>query len=322
MEMKKTKKFSAENLRRFTLLFVLLLLIVLFSVLSPYFLQRNNIINIMRQVSINAVCAVAMTMIIIIGDIDLSVGSMLAFLGVVGAKCWNMLPNTLLSAFITLFVVMAVGAVLGFISGSITARTRIPAFVTTLAFMEALRGMGYIITGGSPIPISSPKFKVFGSGWVLDLVPVPVVLMALVVILGIFITRNTRFGRHIYAIGGNAQASHWSGLNVVQTRVAVFTIAGALYGMAAMILCGRLGGGYPATGTGSEMDAIAATVLGGTSMSGGKGSMVGTLIGVLIIGVINVGLTLLDVSSFWQQVLMGLVILVAVLLDTGSKSKN
>lgn len=322
MEIKKDKKFSAENLRRFTLLFVLLLLVVLFSILSPFFLQKNNILNIMRQVSVNAICAVAMTLIIILGDIDLSVGSMLAFLSVAGAKVYNALPDTLLSAFITLIAVMLIGAVFGFISGNITARTRIPAFVTTMALMEILRGMGYIITNGSPIPISSTSFKVFGSGWVLGVVPIPVVLMLITIALGIFITNNTRFGRHIYAIGGNAQASHWSGLNVVRAKVSVFTIAGALYGMAAMILAGRLGGGYPATGTGSEMDAIAAVVLGGTSMSGGKGSVVGTLIGVLIIGVINVGLTLLDVSTFWQQVLMGLIILVAVLLDTNSKTKG
>lgn len=134
--------------------------------------------------------------------------------------------------------------------------------------------------------------------------------------------KATRFGRHLYAIGGNALASHYSGLHVVRTRVIVFALAGALYGLAAMILAGRLGGGYPATASGSEMDAIAATILGGTSMSGGKGSIFGTLIGVLIIGVINVGLTLLDVSTFWQQVLMGGIILVAVLLDTKSKSKG
>ncbi len=322
MESKKQKKFSADHLRRFTLLFVLLLLVILFSVLSPYFLQKNNFLNIMRQVSVNAICAVAMTMIIILGDIDLSVGSMLAFLSVIGAKVFRALPNHLGSAFIALVVVMAVGAGLGFISGSITARTKIPAFVTTMAFMEVLRGLGYIITGGSPIPISSKSFKVFGSGWALGIFPVPVVMMLLMVILGLFITKSTRFGRHIYAIGGNAQASHWSGINVVRTRVTVFAIAGALYGMAAMILAGRLGGGYPATGVGAEMDAIAATVLGGTSMSGGRGSMVGTLIGVLIIGVINVGLTLLDVSTFWQQVLMGIIILFAVLLDTNSKKEK
>lgn len=321
MELKKQSRFSADKLRQFTLLFVLLLLVVLFSVLSPYFLQESNLMNIMRQVSTNAICAVAMTMIIILGDIDLSVGSMLAFLSVIGAKVYNALSGGLPAAMAALVVVMLVGAAIGGFSGIVTAKGKVPAFVTTLALMEALRGLGYIITGGSPIPISDKEFKVFGSGW-LGIIPVPVVLMILVLIAGVFVMKATHFGRHLYAIGGNAQASHWSGLNVVRTRIVVFIIAGALYGLAAMILAGRLGGGYPATGTGAEMDAITATILGGTSMSGGKGSVLGTLIGVLIIGVINVGLTLLDVSTFWQQVLMGAIILVAVLLDTKSKSKG
>lgn len=322
MELKKRSWFSADKLRQFTLLFVLLLLVILFSVLSPYFLQQSNLMNIMRQVSTNAICAVAMTMIIILGDIDLSVGSMLAFLSVIGAKVYNALPTGLPSAFAALLAVMVVGAAIGCISGIITAKGKIPAFVTTLALMEALRGLANIITGGSPIPISDSDFKVFGSGWILDMIPVPVVLMILIIVLGIFLMKATRFGRHLYAIGGNALASHYSGLHVVRTRVIVFALAGAFYGLAAMILAGRLGGGYPATASGSEMDAIAATILGGTSMSGGKGSIFGTLIGVLIIGVINVGLTLLDVSTFWQQVLMGGIILVAVLLDTKSKSKG
>lgn len=321
MELKKQSRFSADKLRQFTLLFVLLLLVVLFSVLSPYFLQESNLMNIMRQVSTNAICAVAMTMIIILGDIDLSVGSMLAFLSVIGAKVYNALSGGLPAAMAALVVVMLVGAAIGGFSGIVTAKGKVPAFVTTLALMEALRGLGYIITGGSPIPISDKEFKVFGSGW-LGIIPVPVVLMILVLIAGVFVMKATHFGRHLYAIGGNAQASHWSGLNVVRTRIVVFIIAGVLYGLAAMILAGRLGGGYPATGTGAEMDAITATILGGTSMSGGKGSVLGTLIGVLIIGVINVGLTLLDVSTFWQQVLMGAIILVAVLLDTKSKSKG
>ena len=321
MELKKQSRFSADKLRQFTLLFVLLLLVVLFSVLSPYFLQESNLMNIMRQVSTNAICAVAMTMIIILGDIDLSVGSMLAFLSVIGAKVYNALSGGLPAAMAALVVVMLVGAAIGGFSGIVTAKGKVPAFVTTLALMEALRGLGYIITGGSPIPISDKEFKVFGSGW-LGIIPVPVVLMILVLIAGVFVMKATHFGRHLYAIGGNAQASHWSGLNVVRTRIVVFIIAGALYGLVAMILAGRLGGGYPATGTGAEMDAITATILGGTSMSGGKGSVLGTLIGVLIIGVINVGLTLLDVSTFWQQVLMGAIILVAVLLDTKSKSKG
>lgn len=312
------------KLRQFTLLFTLLVLILAFSLLSPFFLSRSNLLNVMRQVSTNAICAVGMTMIIVLGDIDLSVGSSLAFLSVVGAMVFRALSAGIpgpAAAALTLAAVMAVGAAIGCFSGTITAKGRIPAFVTTLALMEGLRGLGYIITGGSPIAISSPDFKLFGSGWVADFIPIPVVVMLLVVLFGAFLTKHTRFGRHIYAIGGNEQASRWSGIHTARVKILVFTIAGALYGLAAMVLAGRLGGGYPATAVGSEMDAIAATILGGTSLSGGKGTILGTLIGVMIIGVINNGLTLLDVSTYWQQVLMGTIILVAVFFDLRSKGK-
>ena len=278
----------------------------------------------MRQVSTTAVCAVGMTMIIVLGEIDLSVGSMLALLTVLSAMIYDVLSKTLsggILSLLTLLIIILIGSGIGFASGLITARGKIPAFVTTLALTTILRGTGFIITNGSPIPISDESFKVFGSGWVLNIIPVPVVIMVIIILAGAFITRNTRIGRYIYAIGGNEIASRWSGVNTDFVKVIVFTLAGALYGIGAMILAGRLGGGFPATAIGAEMDVIAGTILGGTSLSGGKGTIFGTLIGVLIIGVINNGLTLLDVSTYWQQIIMGAIILTAVLLDTRTKIK-
>lgn len=324
MEKTNKSKFSLGAFRQLSLLLVLAVMVILFSLMSPFFMQRNNILNIMRQVSTNAVCAVAMTMIIIMGEIDLSVGSMLAFLSVIGAMTFNALPDgtpPFLKSAITLLAAMTTGAVISGLGGLLTATAKIPAFVTTLALMEGIRGLAFIITNGSPVPISSPVFKVFGSGWVLNLLPVPVVIMLIIILLGVFLMKYTRFGRYIYSIGGSIQASKWSGIKTSKIKTLVFVLSGALYGLAAMIMAGRLGGGYPATASGAEMNAIAATILGGTSLSGGKGNIWGTIIGVFIIGVINTGLTLLDVSVYWQQVLSGVIILVAVMIDTKNKAK-
>jgi ribose transport system permease protein len=319
-----TLKKTTTRFRQFTLLFTLIILILVFSFLSPYFFTKSNLFNVMRQVSTTAICAVGMTMIIVLGSIDLSVGSMLALLTVLSAMIYTGLSNSLSGGALSIFtivLVILIGSGIGLASGLITARGKIPAFVTTLALTTILRGTGFIITNGSPIPISDEAYKFFGSGWVLNIIPVPVVIMALIILAGAFFSRNTRMGRYIYAIGGNEVASRWSGVNTDVVKVTIFTIAGGLYGIGAMILAGRLGGGFPATAIGAEMDVIAGTILGGTSLSGGKGTIFGTLIGVLIIGVINNGLTLLDVSTYWQQIIMGAIILTAVLLDTRTKTK-
>lgn len=314
-----------EKLRSLSLLLTLIGILIVFSFLSPYFLTRSNLLNVLRQVSTTAICAVGMTMIIILGEIDLSVGSMLAFLSVVGALVYKGFSANITGSVLMLtvfFIVVLVGALIGFISGSISAIAKIPAFVTTLAISTAIRGTGFIITNGSPIPISDSYFKYFGSGWLGNLLPVPVGIMIVIIAIAVFITRNTRFGRHIYAIGGNETASLWSGVNTKFVKIIVFTISGGLYGIGAMILAGRLGGGFPATAVGAEMDVIAGTILGGTSLTGGKGNIFGTLIGVTIIGIINNGLTLLNISTYWQQVIMGAIILFAVLIDTKSKSTS
>jgi ribose transport system permease protein len=316
---KLTKKNKRkEILRQFSLLSILILLIILFSVTTTSFLSMDNFTNILRQVAVTTIASIGAFMIILLGDIDLSVGSLYALIGVLAAFVWQGTGNTIL----TLLTALVAGAVIGFGNGFITAKGKIPAFVTTLATMGIARGIAYIVTSGTPIGIVDRGFTLFGTGYVGGVIPVPVVIMIIVFIVGYILINNTRFGRYIYAVGGNAQASHWSGLNTNKIRIFVFTIAGLLYGLSSIILAGRLGGALPTAGQGAEMDAITAVILGGTSLSGGKGKIGGVLIGCLIIGVLNNGLDLIGLSSYWQQVIKGIIIIAAVLYDTKSKNKN
>lgn len=308
---------NQEKIRQFGLLFILIIIIAAFSVMSPYFFNMNNVWNVLRQVSTTAIAAVGMSLIILMGDIDLSVGSVYAFLGIVVGYALLSTGSTVLA----IIIALGIGAVIGLISGTITSKGKIPAFVTTLAIMSILRGAAYIMTKGNPVSVTNNNFKFIGTGYV-GSIPVPVILMILMYLIGIFITTKTRFGRYVYALGGNEQATKWSGINTDKIKIMVYTFAGVLYGLSALILCARLGSGQPNAGQGAEMDVITAVILGGTSLSGGKGTIVGTFIGVMIIGVLNNGLTLLDVSSYWQQVIKGIIIIAAVLFDRTSKGKT
>lgn len=310
----KKKQLDKNTVRQFTLVIVLILEIVVFSVLSESFMSGSNMINVLRQIAITAISSIGMFMIILLGDIDLSVGSMYAFIGVVCAFIFRSTQ----SGIAVLFVALGLGILIGFLKGIITAKGKIPAFVTTLAFMGALRGLARVMTNGSPIGISDFKFTVYGAGYILGLIPVPVLLMAVVVAVGFLLTNYTRFGRYIYSTGGNEQASRWSGINTDKVRIIVFTIAGLFMGLSSLILAGRLGGGLPDAGMGAEMDAITAVILGGTSLKGGRGKLWGVIIGVFVIGVLSNGLTMMNVSSYWQEVVKGIIILVAVLFDTKS----
>ena len=306
----KMKNLDANVLRQTTLLAVLLMQFILFSILSDNFLTSSNMINVLRQVSITAISSVGMFMIILLGDIDLSIGAKFAFIGVFAAYVFRATEST----FLTMIVAILLGCIIGFIKGFITAKGKIPSFVTTLAIMSICRGIANVVTGGTPIGVADPRFTIFGTGYV-SFIPLPVIVMLSVIVVGFFITNKTRFGRHIYACGGNEQASKWSGLNTDRIRIAVFVIAGFTNGLSALIFAGRLGGGLPAAAAGMELDIITAVILGGTRLTGGKGRLWGVIIGVIVIGVLNNGLTMLNVSSFWQQVVKGFIILVAVLID-------
>ncbi|WP_342538946.1 ribose ABC transporter permease [Sporosarcina sp. FSL K6-1540] len=290
----------------------LLLIVIIISIMSPNFLTLNNLLNVLRQVSINALIAFGMTFVILTGGIDLSVGSILALTGAVTAGLMAGGMDPLLAMFLGLLL----GAVLGAINGVIIAKGKVAPFIATLATMTIYRGLTLVYTEGKPISGlgDSQAFQLLGKGYFFG-IPVPVITMAITFGILYFILKKTTFGRRVYAVGGNEEASRLSGISVDRIKIYVYALTGMLAALAAMILTSRLNSAQPTAGNMFELDAIAAVVLGGTSLTGGRGWIVGTLIGALIIGVLNNGLNLIGVSSFFQQVVKGAVILVAVLLD-------
>nr|WP_051392460.1 ribose ABC transporter permease [Kurthia huakuii] len=314
LEVTKLSKAKTSNglMQKLGPLFGLLLIVVIISIMSPNFLTTDNIFNVLRQVSISALIAFGMTFVILTGGIDLSVGSTLALTGAVAASL--LAGGT--DPFIAMGVALMLGLILGAINGVIIAKGKVAPFIATLATMTIYRGLTLVYTDGKPISGLGDHlaFQMFGKGYFFG-IPVPVVTMLVTFFVLYFILRKTTFGRRVYAIGGNAEAARLSGINVDRTTIAVYALTGMLAAMAALILTSRLNSAQPTAGQSYELDAIAAVVLGGTSLTGGRGWIVGTLIGALIIGVLNNGLNLIGVSSFFQQVVKGLVILFAVLID-------
>ncbi|WP_430312637.1 ribose ABC transporter permease [Rummeliibacillus pycnus] len=290
----------------------LLLIIIIISIMSPSFLTATNIFNVLRQVSISALIAFGMTFVILTGGIDLSVGSTLALTGAISA---GMLASGM-DPILAMLIGLALGAVLGAVNGVIIAKGKVAPFIATLATMTIYRGITLVYTDGKPVSGlgDSMVFQMFGKGYFLG-IPVPVITMIVAFFVLYFILRKTTFGRRVYAIGGNEEASRLSGINVDRITIAVYSLTGMLAALSALILTSRLNSAQPTAGESYELDAIAAVVLGGTSLTGGRGWIFGTLVGALIIGVLNNGLNLIGVSSFFQQVVKGVVILIAVLLD-------
>jgi ribose transport system permease protein len=290
----------------------LVLIVVVISILNPSFLAPSNLFNILRQVSINALIAFGMTFVILTGGIDLSVGSILALSSAIVA---GMLAGGT-DAFLAMGAGILSGLVMGIINGVIIARGKIAPFIATLATMTVFRGLTLVYMDGRPITGlgDNMMFQMLGRGYFFG-IPVPAVTMLIAFGVLYFVLKKTTFGRRTFAIGGNEEAALLSGINVNRMKVMIYGISGLLAALAGIILASRLDSAQPTAGSSYELDAIAAVVLGGTSLSGGKGWIVGTLIGALIIGVLNNGLNLLGVSSFFQQVVKGLVILLAVLLD-------
>ncbi|MFP3324004.1 ribose ABC transporter permease [Planococcus sp. SIMBA_160] len=290
----------------------LILIIIIITAINPSFLSMSNILNVLRQVSINALIAFGMTFVILTGGIDLSVGSILALTGAVTAGMMASGIDPILAMLLGLFL----GAVLGAINGVIIAKGKVAPFIATLATMTIYRGLTLVYTEGRPISGlgDSMSFQMLGKGYFLG-IPIPVVTMLVSFGILYFILKKTTFGRRVYAVGGNEEASVLSGINADRIKIYVYSLVGALAALASLILTSRLNSAQPTAGQMFELDAIAAVVLGGTSLTGGRGWIVGTLIGALIIGVLNNGLNLIGVSSFFQQVVKGAVILLAVLLD-------
>ncbi|WP_299808600.1 ribose ABC transporter permease [uncultured Shewanella sp.] len=300
-------------------LIALFSLIFAVSLLSPNFLTVDNLLNILRQTSINAIIAVGMTIVILTAGIDLSVGSVLALSGAIVAT----LIGLDVPVIVALPVALIAGAALGAISGIIVAKGKVQAFIATLVTMTLLRGVTMVYTDGRPVPTgfseTADSFTWLGTGYVLG-IPVPVWLMAIVFAGAWYLLNHTRFGRYIYAVGGNESAARLSGIAVDKVKIAAYAICGSMAALAGFIVTARLSSAQPTAGMGYELDAIAAVVLGGISLMGGKGRIMGTLIGALIIGFLNNALNLLDVSSYYQMIAKASVILLAVLIDTKQKA--
>lgn len=316
------------RIRRFQSLLALFLMAAALALLTDKFLTVDNSWNILRQISVNLCLSIGMTLVILSGGIDLSVGAILALAGAVAA---GLLKNSVTIAVLgcrleftvtgAIVAGIATGGACGWVNGFAITRFRLPPFVATLAMLSIARGLTMLWTGGFPVTSLGPKFGFMGTGTVLGM-PMPVWIMLGLTAVFVLVTQRTPFGRHVYAVGGNERAARLAGLNVARTKVLVYTIAGALAAVAGLVITARLDSAQPNAGLGYELDSIAAVVIGGTSLSGGRGSVLGTVQGCLIIGVLNNGLFLLNVSPFWQQVIKGGVILLAVAIDRMNTSEK
>lgn len=295
-------------------LIALLILIVVVSMLSPNFFTLNNIFNILQQTSVNAIMAVGMTLVILTSGIDLSVGSLLALTGAVAAS----MVGADVNAVVAVAGALALGAAIGGVTGIIIAKGKVQAFIATLVMMLLLRGITRVYTDGSPINTgfsdNADLFSWFGIGRPLG-IPTPIWLMMIVFLSAWYLLHHTRLGRYIYALGGNESATRLSGISVDKIKIIVYALCGLLAALASVIEVARLSSAQPMAGNGYELDAIAAVVLGGTSLAGGKGRIMGTLIGALILGFLNNALNLLGISSNYQMIVKAMVILLAVLVD-------
>ena len=317
-------------LGKFAPLIFLAVLVVILSVLRPNFLSAFNLFNVMRQISFIGIIAVGMTFVILTAGIDLSVGSMMAFAGIVCASVAKG-SRSLLEGGVTdpggtrvLLAALAailVGLLIGTLQGSLIARAGIPAFIVTLGGLGAWRGATLLWSDGQPISSFSDDFKFWGQGFIGPL-PVPVIFFVAMVIIGHIILKYTQYGRWIYALGGNPEASRLSGLNVKALTTSVYVISGFCAGLAGFLLTSRLNSAEQVAGQGYELQAIAAVVIGGTSLFGGQGGMVGTLIGAMLIGVLNNGLVILNVSPYYQQIVIGAIIVLSVYIDQLAKQRS
>jgi ribose transport system permease protein len=303
--------------RRFGTVAGLIGLCLLLWALTPHFLTVANALNVMEQTAINAIVAVGMTYVIIAGGIDLSVGSLVAFSGVVLAAALK--AGWPVAAAIA--VALAVGALSGLVNGAVISFGRLPPFIMTLGMMSVARGAALLFTDGRPISGFGADFRSIATGRVLG-IPAPIVLTLAIYVIAHFVLSRTRFGRYVYGIGGNEEATRLSGVDVRFHKTMVYVVAGVASAVAAVLLTARLNTAQPIAGIMYELDAIAAAVIGGTSLTGGEGSLAGTLIGALTMGVLRNGLNLLGVSSFLQQLVIGFVIIVAVLVDLMFKEKR
>ena len=298
-------------LRQFGLVIALAAIIVGLSIVKPTFLTFSNGINVGRQISINGILAVGVTYVLLTGGVDLSLGSLVALTGVVAACLAH--PGQY-PTIVPVAAGVSAGALCGVFNGLVVTKGRVAPFIVTLGTMTVARGLALVVSGGKPVSNLGRQFTSIGGG---DLagIPVPVVILLAVTLLSYGFLKNIRLGRYIYAVGGNENAARASGINVGAVKLFAYTVCGAMAGLAGVVLASRITTGQPNAGVGYELDAIAAVVIGGTSLSGGVGGVGGTILGALLMGVINNGLDLLNVSSYYQQIVKGIIIVGAVWLD-------
>lgn len=304
-------------------------MIIGLSIAQPAFLSSHNIFNVLTQSAIFGIMALGLTFVIISKGIDLSVGSVLAFSGVIAASLGQSaeatskyFPNLpIMPVLVPILAALIVGALCGGLSGFLIAKTRIPAFIATLGMMTVARGMALIYTDGKPVSTLIPSFTAIG-GKVFGVIPIPVIIYFVMIIISTILLSNTRFGKNVYAIGGNINAAEVSGVNVKRNLIMIYAYSGLLAGLAAVVFAGRVGSVHPGAATGYELTAIASTTIGGTSHSGGIGTIWGAFVGALVLAVLRNGLTLLGVDAYWQQVVEGVIIVVAVIIDMRKNAKK
>ena len=318
--------FWRHLIKRYGIVTAFVLLCAVLSAVSPYFLTQQNILNVLRQASINGVLAIGMTFVILTRGIDLSVGSVVALSGIVAASFATTssiagVHGSPYPAVVAIVIGILVGVAAGAVNGIVVSRFRVPSFVVTLGMLSTARGVTMLYTLGRPVPSLTPEFRWMGTGQVAG-VPAPILILLAVFAISWWVLGHTRFGRHIYAVGGNPRAANTSGIAVPRTRLLVFMISGATAGLAGLVLSARTGSGLTQAGIAYELDAIAAVVIGGTSLSGGVGTVTGTLFGALLIAVMNNGLDLLGVDSNYQQIIKGIMIVAAVMIDTSREKEG
>jgi inositol transport system permease protein len=319
MKREERKRFNfGQFYKRYGLFIILGVMIVVMSLVHPRFLAMDNFANIMRQMSVNGLLAIGVTFVILTGGIDLSIGSIVGFAGVIAAL---VAQNAQLPAVVPVLAGCVAGMVFGVLNGIVTAVLRVPAFITTLGMLSVAKGITYIICNARPVPGLSPQFLSIAKSS-LGPIPVPMVILAVAFVIASVVLYRTRFGRYIYAIGGNREAAVTSGLKVKTVEASAYAIAGFMAGLAAVVLTSRVSSGLPGSGEGYELDAIAASVIGGISLTGGEGRLWGTLLGAVILAVIQNALDLLVVSTYLQFIIKGALIVGAVYVDRLTKVRS
>jgi ribose transport system permease protein len=307
-----------EVLRRYSVLLILLVIGLVFTLGSDRFLTPSNLMNIALQTSIIAIIAIGMTFVILTAGIDLSVGSVVALCGALAA---GLAVKQELGTYVGIGLALAAGAAVGLVSGLLIVKGKMPPFVATLSTLAIARGLTLVYTQGRPIAGIDERFIALGSGETFGIAN-PVIIMVIIFVIAFVVLRSTRFGNYVYATGGNEEVSRLAGVRTSNVKLSVYVISGVLAAVGGILLVGRLWSAQPNAAVGLELDAIAAPVLGGVSLFGGVGSVAGAVVGAFILGILSNGLNLMGVPSFWQQVIKGVVLILAVMLDVATKRRR